>query len=574
MSPFVPASPIANSPLSWRAYFSRWAVLLLPLLLLLLAAWRPLALPDEGRYAEVGRWMLSSGDWLTPRLDGVPFFHKPPLLYWLEAVSMQLFGVTPWAARLVVGLHACLMWGCMVLCTRHIADAATARRAAWMLGTSLAFLVGGQYLNHDMVVATWMGLAIWCFARALMHPVGVHANWARAGFLACALGVLSKGLIGVLLPGFVLTLWVLWTWQWRKVWALPWVSGVLLFLAVALPWFLLAAREHPDMLAYMFGKHQFGRYTATTFNNARPWWFYGVAVVLLMFPWVFFALAHGWQRVWMGLRLAWQRKTGQVPLAPIAQRAPEDFEQALSAAKAALVQRHWVALCWIWVLGILLFFSIPNSKLIGYALPVVPPLAVLAALWWQQHMVSRAWAGRVFASLVGVCLVSAFAANIVASRYTLRHSSADVANLLACHVAPDDVVAAVDEYPYDLPFYAQLSQPIEVLQDWDNERRTAGDNWRRELFEGADFDAQAARVLQPVSRLDALQQQSSAWVLAPNDSARLNLQRHTGFDLVLGGQAWSLYRSKAAGSVATPESPQATERKGLGRCQQQRDEQR
>ena len=574
MSPFMPASPAAEAPLSWRGHLRRWAVLLLPVLLLVLAGWRPLALPDEGRYAEVGRWMLSSGDWLTPRLDGVPFFHKPPLLYWLEAASMQLFGVTPWAARLVVVLHACLMWGWMVLCTRHIAGAATARRAAWMLGTSLAFLVGGQYLNHDMVVATWMGVAIWCFARALMHPLGVHANWARAGFVACALGVLSKGLIGLLLPGFVLTLWVLWTWQWRKVWALPWVSGVLLFLAVALPWFVLAAREHPDMLAYMFGKHQFGRYTATTFNNARPWWFYGVAVVLLMFPWVFLALADGGQRVFTRMRQGWQRQVAPTPRAAAAQPSPERSEPALSAAAAVQMPPAWLALCWIWVLAILAFFSIPNSKLIGYALPVMPPLAVLAALWWQQHMVWRAWGGRVFASLVGVCLVTALAAHVVASRYTLRHSSADVAQLLGCHVTPADVVAAVDEYPYDLPFYAQLTQPIEVLQDWDTERRTAGDNWRRELFEGADFDAQAARVLQPLSRLDALQQQPSAWVLAPNGSPVLNLQRHSGFDLVLGGQAWSLYRSKRAGSGGAAESPQAAEHKGLDRCQDQRQEQR
>ena len=115
MSPFVSTSIAVDPPLSWRARLRHWSVLALALLLLVLAAWRPLALPDEGRYAEVGRWMLSSGDWLTPRLDGVPFFHKPPLLYWLEAASMQLFGVTPWAARLVVVLHACLMCGVMVV---------------------------------------------------------------------------------------------------------------------------------------------------------------------------------------------------------------------------------------------------------------------------------------------------------------------------------------------------------------------------------------------------------------------------------------------------------------------------
>ena len=88
--------------LRWRT----WGVLLLPALLLVLASLRPLALPDEGRYAEVGRWMWMTGDWLTPRLDGIPFFHKPPLLYWMEAAAMSVLGATPWAARVVVAVHA------------------------------------------------------------------------------------------------------------------------------------------------------------------------------------------------------------------------------------------------------------------------------------------------------------------------------------------------------------------------------------------------------------------------------------------------------------------------------------
>ena len=505
----------------WRT----WGLCVLPLLLLVLAAWRPLALPDEGRYADVGRWMLSSGDWLTPRLDGIPFFHKPPLLYWFEATSMMVFGVTPWAARLVVAAHACLMWGVLFVCARHIAGVDVARRAAWILGSSLAFLVGGQYVNHDMMVATWMSVAIWCFARALMHADGVHAGWARAGFVACALGVLSKGLIGLLLPGLVLVLWISWTCQWRKVWSLPWVSGVLLFVALALPWFVLAAREHPDMLAYMFGKHQFGRYTATTFNNARPWWFYGVAVAVLMFPWVFLVLTDGVQRVW--------------------QRVVQAVRPSTQEASPELAHAHAVALCWIWVLAILGFFSIPNSKLIGYALPVMPPLALIAALWWQRRMTVHAWAPRAFASTVSVALVIAATANWVGGRYTLQHSSADVAAVLACEVAPTDVVAVVDEYPYDLPFYAQLQQPLEVIQDWDTLRQTAGDNWRRELFEGADFDAKAAQSLVPPARLESLKKEPRAWVLAPKASATLNAQQHDGFMPVFAGQAWVLYRSAA-----------------------------
>ena len=511
----------------WRT----WAVLLLPALLLVLATLRPLALPDEGRYAEVGRWMWMTGDWLTPRLDGIPFFHKPPLLYWLEAAAMSVLGATPWVARAVVAAHACLMWVLMVLCARHIAGEDVARRSAWMLASSLAFLIGGQYVNHDMMVATWMSVAIWCFARAFMHSEGVHAGWARAGFVACALGVLSKGLIGLLLPGLVLFVWVLWTNQWRKILALPWVSGLLLFVLIAVPWFVLAEREHPGMLAYMFGKHQFGRYTATTFNNARPWWFYGVAVALLMFPWVFL--------VWIdAVQSLWRRCVGLFRVTK--DESPIDVHAA------------WLALCWIWVLAILIFFSIPNSKLIGYALPVMPPLALLAALWWERRMAPLVWARRVFVSLVSLAVITACAANWVATGYTWQHSSADVAKVLRCVMRPTDTVVAVEEYPYDLPFYAQLSRPLLVLQDWEGLRQTAGDNWRRELFEGADFDAQAAQSLVPLSHLDTLKADPHAWLVAPRNTGMPKAQERAGLSLVYEGRAWTLYRSAAA-SGTTPD---------------------
>ena len=140
-------------------------------LLLVLAAWRPLAVPDEGRDGEIARWMLQSGDWLIPRLNGIPFFHKPPLLYWLEAAAMAAFGVHVWALRLVPALHAGLMLLAMYLSIRQFATEAIARRAVWMLGTSLSFLLGGQYVNHDMMVAAWISVAIWCFALAFMAAI-------------------------------------------------------------------------------------------------------------------------------------------------------------------------------------------------------------------------------------------------------------------------------------------------------------------------------------------------------------------------------------------------------------------
>ena len=125
-----------------------WGVLLLPVLLLVLAALRPLALPDEGRYADIGRWMFTSGDWLVPRLNGIPFLHKPPLLYWLQAEVFALVGVHVWAARWVTALHALLLITCIHLGMRHVQGETAARKATMVLGSSIGFLIGGQYIRR------------------------------------------------------------------------------------------------------------------------------------------------------------------------------------------------------------------------------------------------------------------------------------------------------------------------------------------------------------------------------------------------------------------------------------------
>ena len=180
-------------------------------LLLALAALRPLSVPDEGRYADIGRWMLQSGDWMVPRLNGIPFFHKPPLLHWLLAGTMAVFGVSTWAARLVPALSAVLLLVALYCSSRILVNDQVARRAALMLGTSVSFLIGGQFINHDILVAAWISVAIWGFALAMLCGDRPHAGLARLAFIACALGVLAKGLIGVVLPGLVLFAWILWT---------------------------------------------------------------------------------------------------------------------------------------------------------------------------------------------------------------------------------------------------------------------------------------------------------------------------------------------------------------------------
>ncbi|MDR0457889.1 MAG: glycosyltransferase family 39 protein [Burkholderiaceae bacterium] len=553
----MPLDVVSDKLPARRAYLrgaAWWLMAALFALLLLLAALRPLALPDEGRYGEVGRWMAFSGDWLIPRLNGLPFFHKPPLLYWLEAASVTLLGATPWALRLAPALHAGLMLAALFLAARAFSrhtgagddGERLARRAALMLGSSPAFLVGGQYINHDMLVAAWIGVAIWCFAAAFLRGEKPHTGWALAGFAACALGVLSKGLIGLALPGLVLFIWLLWTRQFRKVWRLPWLRGLLLFAVIAVPWFVLAERRYPGLFAYLFGVQQFTRYVGRGFNNVQPWWFYLPCLILLLFPWAFFALAEGAARA----------RRGKPSAAPL---------------PAAPVSRQVQALCWIWIAAILIFFSIPRSKLIGYILPVMPPLALLAALGWGRWMHGRRAAGAWLAALTALPLVMVCVANIVVSRYeTPRTSARNIALALACDAAPDDPVYAVNSFPYDLPFYARMTHPLIAVQNWAQLRVSEGDTWKREMFEAGDFEpARAARLLQsPPAALQTAHATPHAWVAVTQDHAA-EVQEQ-GFRLVTQSGHWALYASPA--KPLTPESPEAAEHKGLPGCQHRRGE--
>jgi 4-amino-4-deoxy-L-arabinose transferase-like glycosyltransferase len=522
---------------SWLTLATLW------LLLLLLASLRPLAVPDEGRYGEIGRWMLQSGDWLTPRLNGIPFFHKPPYVYWLEAISLAIFGINELALRLVPALHVGLMLVALYLSARTISTEQIARRAALMLGTSLTFLVGGQYVNHDMAVASWIGVAIWCFAFAFMAGDRPNAALARLGFVACALGMLSKGLIGIALPGLVIFIWLIWTGQFKKILYLPWLTGVSLFALIALPWFIVAQQKYPGLFDYMFIGQQFNRYTAATYNNPQPWWFYLASVLLLLFPWVFFALNQ--------LRRAADASPGT----------------------AQPVARQWWSLCWIWAAAIIIFFSIPNSKLIGYVLPVMPPLALLSAIGWQRAMAHRVGAGRIFAALSLLNIAVALTLMLKVGGVTRTGRAQDIAQALACEARPSDTVYVSDAYPYDLPFYAQSSKPMVVLENWPVLRRQAGDGWQRELFEGADFDAQAARVLQSSERLAQAGAEPGSWLVV--HTGNKVAEGLTGWKLFYQGAGWLLYQSASApeaNSSLAAEGPKAAEQKGLPGCKHQSQE--
>ncbi len=435
----------------------------LALWLLATAGLRPLMLPDEGRYVGVAWAMLTGGDWLTPTLNGLPYFHKPPLMYWVTAAAMGVAGPHALAARAAPLLGAWLMGlATWLWCTGQGAATVQGRRpgvALALLATTPFFLLGGQFANHDMLVAGLIALAI-VAARRAVAPPGTGAGaaprgalaWVVAAWAAAAFAVLAKGLIGVVIPALVLLPWLLAQRRGREVLRLLHPAGVAVFLALAAPWFVAMQAAHPGFIDYFIVEQHFRRYTQVAFNNQHPAWFFAVVLPLLTLPSSLWLVAAG-------RRLA---------------RAGRPGGDALLAA--------W------WLVVVVGFFSLPRSKLVGYVLPALPPLA-----WWLAAAVGE-WPGRRVRALAAAG-AAACALAVAAIAWTGPADHADLGAALAAGWQSGDRLALVGDPFFDLPLQARLTQPPTVMDDWAAERIDREDNWRKELRDAGRFDPARAHAL-------------------------------------------------------------------------------
>lgn len=444
-------------------------LLALAALWLTATAWiRPLALPDEGRYVGVAWEMLRSGDWLTPTLNGLPYFHKPPLFYWITATALAVFGNVEWAARMAPWLGGCLMSAAVLLFgRRHAGLGPTRDWLAVLLLVPLAY-IGAQYANLDMLVAGCITATVLAFAHALLLPAGDPGRdrWRLAGAALAGLAVLAKGLIGIVLPGLVLLAWLLAARRPRDILALFWWPVLLVFLVVASPWFLLMQQRFPEFAHYFFGVQHFGRFTQAeqTFNNLRPFWFYPLVLAVLGLPWSLWLL----------------------------RRAPGTADD--QARRVRL-------LMWVWLAAITGFFSLPKSKLVGYILPAVPPLAFLLSLRWRAALDAGGWQRRLAQASVVLALAVCLSPVVLAPRLAPDKDARRAAAVVAGSPHP---VVFLRNYWFDLPFYARLPGPVTVLDDWDDPALTRADNWRRELWDAKDFAPAADRArLMPVRHLQS-----------------------------------------------------------------------
>jgi 4-amino-4-deoxy-L-arabinose transferase-like glycosyltransferase len=326
--------------------------------------------PDEPRYAWIARDMAETGDWVTPRLYGKPWFEKPVLYYWGAALCFKLFGVSEAAARLPSAISALLATLALAWLALRLYGAETARWFLLLLPTTVGMIVFSHAAATDMPFSGMLTIAMVCAAVVLgltrneNSPVIPQTPWLALFFFGFFLGlaVLAKGPAAIILSGGAIFLWALITKRWRDAFRLFHPATLAPFCLTALPWYILCASRNPDFFRIFIIEHNFKRYLTTEFQHIQPFWYYGPILLIALVPWtpmflsVLKDLIHNWS-FWA------------------------DFSPIYSCCWAALP---------------VIFFSTSKSKLPGYVLPTVFPLALLLShsiSTRQESIAGEKWIG-------------------------------------------------------------------------------------------------------------------------------------------------------------------------------------
>jgi len=351
--------------------------------------------PDEGRYAEIPREMVASGDWVTPRLNAIKYFEKPALQYWATAGAFTLFGQHAWTARLwpaVCGFAGLIL-------TWSLSGRLYGRRAALFAvivqASALLYMALARIATLDMSLSFGLQMALYALtllarARAVPTAAAIRAPAQRFALplllgAGLAFAVLSKGLVGVLIPSAAAALYLLWMRDWAlPLRAQPWWS-VLALALLAAPWFLVVSRRNPEFAHYFFIVQHFQRYLSREgFDRYQPVWFFVPVLALGFLPWT--TLLPG------ALRQGWRDARGG------------------DRASAMLLA---------WALVVFAFFSLSQSKLIPYIVPMLPALAAVTG----KHLADIS-AARLARHLLAVAIGAAAIGCVVLLLWTLPAAAA------------------------------------------------------------------------------------------------------------------------------------------------------
>jgi len=310
---------------------------------------------DEPRYAQVAREMLDRRDWITPTLGGHAWLEKPPLYYWQAMIAYGIFGVSDAAARIPSALDATLLVVAIYLFFRKFRP--TVEVDAALITASCAGIIGyarAASVDMPLTSAFAIGMLAWWAWRE-----GDKRIYLAVFYVCMALGMLAKGPVAPALAAIVIILYAIAVRDARLIARTAWPAGILLFLAVLLPWYIAVQLRNPQFFREFILKHNLARFSTNLYHHPEPFWYYIPVLFLALVPWIIFiiaALIHS-IRVW------WAERAAQ-----------RDLELGFRVFLG----------CWLIVP--LLFFSISRSKLPGYILPAVPAGTVLLADYLREKL--------------------------------------------------------------------------------------------------------------------------------------------------------------------------------------------
>ena len=346
----------------------------LPILWILLLSWLVLfhrlgstGLLDETEplFAEAARQMKVTGDWITPYFNGVTRFDKPPLIYWLMAIAYGTIGVNEWAARLPSAISGTLLIGFCFYTLRFFEQKLKSRAkilpflGSAIFALNLQTLFFGRLGYSDMLLSVCFGGSLLSFFWGYAHPENpkVQTRFYLAFYGWLALAVLTKGPVGVVLPGTIVLIFLVCVGKVREVLKeIKLVPGIVIFLGLSVPWYVLAYLRNGDgFINSFFGYHNLGRFTHVVNQHQGAWYFHSLIVLIGFFPWSIY-----------------------LPVAIAHRLRDRSWRQQPRSSHLGLFALIWFAI----VLG---FFTIAVTKYITYTLPLVPAAAILVSLWWSDQ---------------------------------------------------------------------------------------------------------------------------------------------------------------------------------------------
>jgi 4-amino-4-deoxy-L-arabinose transferase-like glycosyltransferase len=370
---------------------------------------RPYITPSEGRYIEIPRQILATGDWLTPHLNGVQYFEKPPLFYWMQAVFLsigEVLGEGEFWGRIATALV--VVFTCLV--TYAVGRIIYNRRAGVLASLALATSILGYGLSRVSMLDAPVSLFLTCtIASFLFAQKTGKVKFYYLMYVAAALAVMTKGLIGIVIPAMVIGSWILLTKNWQILKQARLFTGLLLFLAIAAPWHILMARAHPEFANFYFIHEHFERFLTSEHKRTAPWWFFIAVTFAGFFPY-WFVTPQLFRGLW--------KKTENLFLL-------------------------------LWILLPLLFFSSSHSKLVPYIFPIFPPLFVLIGKRLSDMWDSKK---KLIISVFVLMAVVEISANYIAPQFDKR-TIKPLAEIINKDLKTEDLVVAYNSYWQDLPIY-------------------------------------------------------------------------------------------------------------------------